>query len=169
MDLAREWTAFAGALFSLMGVSLAAAAQRNADDALSWERQWRNAVGASDPVEDESSRRRFLVVVYRYGGLLFTGIGLGLLWNAAIGATFTERGGGRDALIGGVFFTVCGAVHAFNVWTRRGRSAPHFLEGELQAEDAPSPIGERIAAGCSYAMVALFLGFGLRLLRVGLR
>jgi len=37
------------------------------------------------------------------------------------------------------------------------------------AEDAPLPRGERVASACSRGMIALFLVFGLRLLREGLR
>ncbi|MCR4295917.1 MAG: hypothetical protein NUW21_10305, partial [Elusimicrobia bacterium] len=69
MNLSWEWTAFAGALFSLMGLSLAAAARKNADDALAWERQWRVAVGAPETVRDEEPRRRGFTLGYRFGGL----------------------------------------------------------------------------------------------------
>lgn len=170
MNLAREWSAFAGVLFSLMGVSLAAAARRNAEDALSWERQWREAVGASEPVHDEKPRRQRLELVYHMGGLFFIGIGIGLAYTAATGrAPFAVRGGGREVLLGGIFFTVCGVVLAINAWLRRGRRAPRFLEGELLAQDAPLPLGERVASACSQGMIALFLAFGLRLLREGLR
>lgn len=170
MSAAREWTAFAGALFSLMGLSLAAAARRSADDALNWERQWRVAVGAPEPVRDEEPRRRRLVLAYRAGGAIFAAAGLVLLYLAATGrAPFAGRGSGRDALLGGIFFTACGVVLAVNAWLRRGRRAPRFLEGELLADAAPLPPGERVAGACSRAMIALFLAFGLRLLREGLR
>lgn len=169
MNLAREWTAFAGALFSLMGVSLAAAARKNADDALAWERQWRAAVGApEDPRDDEPRRRRF-ALGYRLGGFLFGGIGLGLLYSAAAGRPpAAAASSAREALFGGAFFTVCGAVLAVNAWLRRKR-APRFLDGVLLDADAPLPFGERVAALCSRAMIVLFFFFGLRLLREGLR
>lgn len=169
MNPAREWAAFAGALFALMGVSLAAAARRSAEDALSWERQWRVAVGAPEPAGDEEPRRRRLTLWYRLGGVFFAAAGLGLLIAAATGrAPFAGRGAGRDALFGGVFFTACGAVLAVNAWLRRKR-APRFLDGVLLDPEAPLPFGERVAASCSRAMIVLFLAFGLRLLREGLR
>ena len=167
MDLAREWTAFAGCLFVLMGTSLGAAARRNAEDALSWQRQWRDAVGAPEPKGGDP--RRGLIIAYRMGGLFFAGIGLGLLYSAAAGRAPLVPGGGRPALAGGLFFTACGLVLAFNAWLRAGRRAPRFLEGELQDFEAPPPFGERVAAFCSRAMIALFLAFGVRLLREGLR
>lgn len=165
MNLAREWTAFSGALFTLMGVSLAAAARKNAEDALSWQRQWRHAVGADEPAGGDEGKKRRLVLAYRFGGLFFAGVGLGLLWCAATGSEFAVRARGGDALIGGLFFTVCGAVMAAGAWSRRGRRAPRFLDGVLLDADAPPPAGERVAAVCGHAMIALFLAFGLRLLR----
>ncbi len=168
MGLAREWIAFAGAVFALMGISLAAAARRSAEDALSWERQWRTAVGASEPIRDEAPQRRRLILAYRFGGLLFAAAGLALVFFAVTGrAPIAIRGGGRESLFGGVFFTACGAVLAFNAWVRRGRRAPRFLDGELLADGA-LPIGERVAAACMRGMIALFLLFGLRLLREAL-
>lgn len=169
MNIAREWTAFAGVLFSLMGISLAAGARRGAEDALSWERQWRAAVGAPEPARDDEPRRRRIALAYRIGGLFFAGAGLGLLYAAGTGqAPYLARGGGKDALFGGVFFTACGAVMAVNAWLHR-RRAPRFLEGELLAEDVPLPLGERVSQACSRGMIALFLVFGVRLLREGLR
>ena len=168
MNLAREWTAFAGALFALMGVSLAAAARRNAEDALAWQREWRHAMGIPEPREDDSPRRRFLVLAYRFGGLFFLGEGLGLLWSAAAQTFWAGRGGGRGALAGGAVFTLTGLVMAFNAWRRR-RRAPRFMEGRLIGDDEPVPTGERVAAACSSAMIALMLAFGVRLLREGLR
>jgi len=169
MDMPREWTAFAGALFTLMGLSLAASARRGAEDAISWERQWRAAVGAPEPVQEDEPRRRRWALAYRFGGFFFAGIGLGLLYSAAAGiAPFAARGGGRDALFGGIFFTACAAVLAANAWLHR-RRGPRFLEGELLAEDAPLPLDERIASFCSRSMIALFFVFGVRLLREGLR
>jgi hypothetical protein len=170
VNLAREWTAFAGAVFALMGTQLAAAARRNAEDALAWDRQWREAVGAPPHAKDEGGLRRGLVLAYRFGGLFFAGIGLGLLWTALTGrAPFAARGAGSDALFGGIFFTAAGAVLGWNSWMRRGRRGPRFLDGELLAQDAPLPAGERVADFCSRALVALFLAFGVRLLREGLR
>lgn len=169
MNLAREWSAFAGAVFSLMGVSLVAGARRSAEDALTWERQWRSAVGADEPVDGEEPRRRVIERLYRFGGLFFTGVGIGLFIAAATGrgAVFA-RGGGRDALFSGAFFVVCGVAVAFNSWIRRPR-APRFLEGELLAEDAPLPPGERVAVNCRRALVLLLVAFGTRLIREGLR
>jgi hypothetical protein len=169
MNLPREWTAFAGALFSLMGVSLAAAARRSAEDALSWERQWRVAVGSSAPVGDEEPRRRRLVLAYRAGGIFFVGAGAVLLVLAAADrASFAVRGSDREALFGGLFFTACGLVMAANAWLHRKR-APRFLSGELLDAEAPLPLGERVADFCARGMIVLFLGFGIRLLREGLR
>lgn len=168
MDLSGEWTAFAGALFSLMGISLAAAARKNADDALAWERQWRAAVGAPEVLRDDEPRRRRFTLAYRFGGFLFGGIGLALLYLAATGRAPAAPSSGREALLGGVFFTTCGVVLAVNAWLRRKR-APRFLDGVLLDADAPLPFGERVAASCSRAMIVLFFVFGLRLLREGLR
>jgi len=169
VSVAREWATFSGALFLLMGVSLAAAARRSAEDALSWERQWRVAVGSSEPAGDEEPRRRLLVLAYRAGGAVFAAAGLVLLVLAATGrAPFAGRGAGRDALFGGVFFTACGLVLAVNAWLRRKR-APRFLDGELLGPETPLPLGERVAAVCTRGMIVLFLSFGARLLRVGLR
>jgi hypothetical protein len=161
---AGEWSVFAGSLFLLMGISLAAAARRSAEDALSWTRQWRAAVGDCGGERDEAPRRKALVLVYRFGGIFFASIGVGLLISAAIGAApfgARERGGG--SLLAGLFFTACGAVMSVNAWLRRAR-APRFLDGELQSFDAPAPLGERVASACARAMIALFLLFGLRLL-----
>ena len=170
MGIAREWTAFAGVLFSLMGVSLSAASRRNAEDALSWERQWRAAVGVPEPVRGEKPQRQWLELVYHMGGLFFIGIGIGLLYSAATGrAPFAVRSGARETLVGGIIFTACGVVMALNAWLRGGRRGPRFLEGELLADEAPLPLGERVAAVCGHAITALFLAFGLRLLREGLR
>lgn len=169
MNLAREWTAFAGALFALMGVSLVGGARRSAEDALSWERQWRAAVGVPDPAGDDEPRRRRIELLYRLGGLFFIGLGIGFFISTAMGrGPFMVQGGGRDALYAGAFFTVCGSMLALNAWFRR-RRAPRFLDGELLAADAPLPLGERIAANCHRAMVVLLLAFGVRLLREGLR
>ncbi len=168
MDISGEWTAFAGALFSLMGVSLAAAARKNADDALAWERQWRVAVGAPEIVRDDEPRRRRFTLGYRFGGLFFGGIGLVLLYLAATGRAPAAPSSGREALFSGVFFTACGALLAVNAWLRRKR-APRFLDGVLLDADAPPPLGERVGAACTRAMIVLFLVFGLRLLREGLR
>lgn len=168
MDLSGEWTAFAGALFSLMGISLAAAARKNADDALAWERQWRAAVGAPEEPRDDESRRRRFALGYRFGGFLFGGIGLTLLYLAATGRAPTAPSSGREALFSGLFFTACGVILAVNAWLRRKR-APRFLDGVLLDADAPLPFGERVAASCSRAMIVLFFVFGLRLLREGLR
>lgn len=169
MNLSREWSAFAGALFALMGVSLFAGARRSAEDALTWERQWRAAVGAAKPDGDDESRRRGIELGYRFGGLFFMGIGIGLFISAAMGrGPYFTRGGGRDALFAGAFFTVCAAALAFNAWVRR-RRAPRFLEGELLSEGSPLPPGERVAAFCHRSMVILMLAFGVRLLREGLR
>ncbi|PIR17551.1 MAG: hypothetical protein COV48_08530 [Elusimicrobia bacterium CG11_big_fil_rev_8_21_14_0_20_64_6] len=170
MNSAREWVAFGGAAFVLMGASLAAAARRNAEDALSWERQWRIAVGAPEPARDEGQRRNVIVLAYRFGGLFLAGVGVGLLYSVMAGqASFGERVGGRETMLGGVFFTLCGGVMGINAWLRLGRRAPRFLEGELLDESAPPPLGERVATVCSHGMIALFLVFGLRLLREGLR
>ncbi len=169
MNLAREWSAFAGALFALMGASLVGGARRSAEDALSWERQWRSAMGVPEPSGDDESRRRSIALLYRFGGLFFIGIGIGLIISTAMGrGPYMMQGGGRDALYAGAFFTVCGAVLALNAWFRR-RRAPRFLEGELFAADAPLPVGERVAATCHRVMVVLLLAFGVRLLREGLR
>ncbi|MDP3542298.1 MAG: hypothetical protein Q8T11_07520 [Elusimicrobiota bacterium] len=168
MDISGEWTAFAGALFTLMGLSLAAAARKNADDALSWERQWRAAVGAPETVRDEEPRRRGFMLGYRFGGFFIGGIGLGLLYSAATGRAPAAPSSGREALFGGVFFIACGALLAVNAWLRRKR-APRFLDGVLLDADAPPPFGERVAASCTRAMIVLFFLFGLRLLREGLR
>jgi len=164
MNLGREWTAFAGGLFLLMGTSLAAAARRSAEDALSWSRQWHAAVGETDGARDEAPRRRALVLAYRFGGVFFAGVGLGLLASAAAGfSPFAARESRAATLAAGLFFTACGAVMSINVWLRRAR-APRFLDGELLDFDAPPPLGERVASACSRAMIALFLLFGLRLL-----
>ena len=168
MNHAREWIAFAGALFSLMGLSLASAALRNAEDALAWQREWRHAMGIPETGEDESPRRRLLELAYRLAGLFFCGIGLGLLWSAATGTFLTLRSGGRDALIGGAVFTLSGVVMAFNAWRSRPR-APRFMEGRLIGDDEPVPTGERVASACTSVIIALMLAFGVRLLREGLR
>ncbi|HVG94737.1 MAG TPA: hypothetical protein VND21_09840, partial [Planctomycetota bacterium] len=110
MDLAREWTAFSGALVLLMGVSLAAAAKRSASDALSWQRQWRDAVGAPHPSRgEEEPKRRRLTAAYRLGGVFFAAAGLALLAAAPTSrGSFGGHGGLREARIGGLFFLVCG-------------------------------------------------------------
>ena len=165
----REWTAFAGSLFLLMGVALAAAARRNAEDALSWDRQWRAAVADSGGVRDEEKWRRRLVLAYRGGGAFFAAAGLALLGAAAMDiAPIAARASGRGSLLAGLFFSACGAVLSVNIWLRRGR-APRFLDGELQGFDAPPPLGDRVASACSRAMIAVFLLFGLRLLTQGPR
>lgn len=165
MELAREWAAFAGSLFALMGAALAFDARSKADDALSWERQWRAAVGAAALPGDDAPRRRKLTLAYRAGGALFLALGAALLVSAATGrGPFVAREVGREPLLGGVFFTACGAVLAVNGWLRRGRRGPRFLEGELLADDAPASLGERVSTACARATIVLFLAFGVRLL-----
>ena len=168
MNHAREWVVFTGALFSLMGLSLASAARRNAEDALAWQREWRHAMGIPETGEVENPRRRLLELAYRLAGLFFFGIGLGLLWSTATGAFPAFRSGGRDALIGGTIITLGGVVMAFNTWRSRPR-APRFMEGRLIGDGEPLPIGERVASACTNTVIALMLAFGLRLLREGLR
>jgi hypothetical protein len=169
MNLAKEWTAFAGGLFLLMGISLAAAARRNAEDALSWHRQWSAAVGAPELAGNEDARRRRLFLAYRLGGALFAAIGLGLIVSGAAGhLPFAARESRRDALFGGLFFTASGVIFSLNGWLRGGRRAPRFLDGELLDYDAPPPLGERVAAACSRGMIGLSLAFGVRLLFQGL-
>jgi hypothetical protein len=85
MDIGREWAAFAGAQFTLMGISLGAAARVKAEDALSWERQWRAAVGAGEPAREEAPRLRRLTLAYRLGGAFFAALGAVLLFSAATG------------------------------------------------------------------------------------
>ena len=105
-----------------------------------------------------------------HGGLIFTLIGLALIGCVATGrALFVARDGSREALVGGIFFTACGVLLALNSRQRAGRHAPRFLDGELLADESPPPWGERVAAVCAHGMIALFLVFGLRLLREGLR
>jgi hypothetical protein len=170
MSVAREWAGFAGLLFSLMGLGLAAGARRSAEDALSWQRQWRVAVGATEPAGDEGPRRRRLVLAYRLGGLFFLAAGLVLLFLAATGrAPSVGRSGGRQDLFGGIFFTACGLVMSVSDWLRGRPRAPRFLDGELLDDAAPPPAGERVAAACTRGMIALFFLFGLSLLRQGLR
>ena len=169
MGIAREWTAFAGILFALMGVSLSAASRRNAEDALSWERQWRAAVGVPEPVRGETPRRQWLELLYHMGGLFFIGIGIGLLYSAATGrAPFAVRSGARETLFGGAVFTLCGVAQLLKVWLRAGRRGPRFLDGVLLDDQAPPPLGERVASACGHAMTALLLVYGLRLLHEGL-
>lgn len=165
MNVAREWSVFAGGLFLLMGTSLAAAARRNAEDALSWHRQWSAATGQPEAVGDEEKRRARLIRVYRFGGLFFAGMGVGLLVSGVTGhGPFAERAVGREALFGGLFFTACGTLLGVNAWLRHGRRGPRFLDGELLDFEAPPPLGERVADVSSKLMIALFLAFGLRLL-----
>ena len=57
---------------------------------------------------------------------------------------------------------------AVNAWLRRKR-APRFLDGELLGDEAPVPLGERVADFCARGMIVLFLSFGVRLLREALR
>lgn len=168
MSHAREWIAFAGALFSLMGLSLSAAARRNAEDALAWQREWRHAMGIPEPREDDGPRRRRIELAYRLAGLFFIGVGLGLFWSAGTGTFLALGGGGRDALVGGTLIAMGGVVMAFNAWRSRPL-APRFMEGRLIGDDEPVPLGERVAAACTNAIIALMLAFGLRLLREGLR
>jgi len=119
-------------------------------------------------VRDEEPRRRSLIGWYRLGGAAFAVLGLGLLYAAWTGRASAPALAGREALFGGAFFIACGALLAVNAWMRRKR-APRFLDGELLDAAAAPPFGERVAAACSRAMIALILLFGLRLLKEGLR
>lgn len=167
MNLAREWAVFAGALFSLMGASLAADAPRRATDVLSWMRQWREASGEPAPGAGAPDRRT-LERAYRAVGALFAAAGVSTLaavLSGRVALAARVRGPGDPAA--GLFFTACGVALAFNAWKRAGRRAPRFLDGELSAQDAPPPLGERVAQACSHGLIALFLVFGVRLLRGG--
>lgn len=170
MSVASEWAGFAGLVFSLMGLGLVAGARRSAEDALSWQRQWRVAVGAAEPAGDEGPRRRRLVLAYRAGGVFFVAAGLILLFLSATGrAPSVGRAGGRQDLFAGIFFIVCGFVMSVNDWLRGRPRAPRFLDGELLDDAAPPPAGERVAAACTRGMIVLFFLFGIQLLREGLR
>lgn len=169
MSLAREWAVFAGALFSLMGVSLAADAPRRVTDMLSWVRQWQEASGQPGPQADAPDRRT-LERAYRAVGALFAVAGLVVLAAVLSGrASLAARERGPGDLAAGLFFAACAVVLAFNAWRRAGRRAPRFLEGELTGQDSPPPLGERLAQACSHGMIALFLVFGVRLLGGALR
>jgi hypothetical protein len=168
MGLAREWTAFAGAVFALMGVALAAAARRHAGDALAWDRQWRDAAGAPRDPRDDKNRLAGLERGYRIGGLAFASAGAALLLAAASGIAFDVASADRAALPGGIFFTACGLFMAYNGLQRRRSRSPRFLLGDPLAAEAKLDGGERVALFCARALIALFVAFGIRLLREGL-
>lgn len=169
MSLAREWTAFAGAVFALMGGALAGGARRKADELLAWERERRSAVGAPEPAADPARRER-LARAYRAGGLVFAAAGAVLLVCAATGRVPALERASRDALPSGAILTGCGLFLAANGLLRRGLSrAPRFLQGDpLAAEPSPAA-GERVALFCARALVLILVAFGVRLLREGLR
>lgn len=167
MNLARESMFFLGTTSVLVGIMLAAGARRHVEDILSWERQWRHATGLPEP-EDQSAERKKWLYVYRFGGSLIIGIGAGLFYGGAtgLGPASLSR---NEAIVGGISLVLFSVAGAWWSWTIEKRRGPRFLDGELLAQDAPLPAPERIAVFCNRAVGVLFLTFGLRLLREGLR
>lgn len=167
MTLEREWTAFAGAVFALMGAALASGARRNAEDAVEWERQWRGAVSAAEPAKTDEQKVLGWMKAYRAGGAAFVLLGLRFASiSAAGGSAFTARPSVLETAAAGLFFTAAGVFLAANGWhRRRAAKAPGFLAGDPLAASGPAPIGERAALLCARCLIALFVVFGLRLLR----
>ena len=169
MSLAREWTAFAGAAFALMGGVIGGGAAAKVDDLFDWERERRVLLGSPEPADDPARRAR-LESAYRAGGIAFAAFGALLLACAALGIAPPLERARRDALPAGVVLTGCAVVVAAASLIRKRRSrGPRFLAGEPLAAEAPPPRGEALARFCSRALVILLAAFGIRLLRESLR
>ena len=153
MDLPRAWTAFGGASLALMGAALAGGARRHAEDNIAWRRQWSRAVGAPD---DDLGDGRVFVRACRVGGVLGALAGLGFVAAAASGrALSSARFGSGDARVLGACFFVLGAA---------------FTALKLSRAAVPAQaLGERIAGAATWALGALWIAFGLRLLTETLR
>lgn len=167
--LAREWAGVAGASFALMGAAMAGSARRHAEDALIWQRQWRQATGAPHAAADDAREARRLALMYRAAGAAFALGGGALLGAAALAPESLAawqrppdigRGG---ALAGGLLLSAAGFALAYGKAMRVERVSPVLGAPER------APFGERLASGCSWALSFLLSGYGLRLLREALR
>jgi hypothetical protein len=167
VNLAREWTAFGGASLALMGTALCAGARRHVEDALAWQRQRRQAVGA--PGED-SDGSPGLLLVYRAGGALVILLGAGLVAGAAAGrALSSTRFGPGDARALGACFTTLGLCFTALKLSRGAARGPRFLAADSFAAGSDRALGERIAGAAAWGLCALWAAFGLRLLTETLR
>lgn len=162
MDFPREWTAFGGASLALMGAALAAGARRHAEDNLAWRREWRRAVGAPE-AGPENCRR--LVLAFRFGGALGVALGLGAVAGAAAGRPLSSyRPAPGDARLLGALFAAIGAgVAALNL-SRRSSRGPRFLAFDPLSAPSARPFDERAAGAAGWALIVLWIWFGLRLL-----
>lgn len=169
--LAREWAGVAGASFALMGTAMAGRARRHAEENVSWQRQWRQAVGRPAAAGDEARETSRLSWAYRAAGAAFALGGLALLSAAtlrpeALAAWQRPPDIGRGgALAGGALLSAAGFALA---WSKASRIERAALLPPGAAPEAPS-FGERLAHGCGWALSFLLSGYGLRLLREGLR
>jgi hypothetical protein len=162
MDFPREWTAFGGASLALMGAAIAAGARRHAEDNLAWQREWRRAVGAPDSGAGDA---RNLVLGYRAGGALGFLAGLGFLAAAAMGRSLTSSHFALgDARALGACFALLGGAFAMMRLFRRAPRGPRFLIHEPLAASDVRPLDERAATAASWALIVLWIWFGLRLI-----
>jgi hypothetical protein len=161
LDFPREWTAFGGASLALMGAAIAAGARRHAADNLAWRREWDRAAGVSGSVPPESPG---LVLGFRVGGSAGVVIGLGFVASAAAGRSLTSSHfGPGDARVLGASFSLLGAGLAAMRLQRRTARGPRFLTDEPLAAPSARRLDERIADAAGWALIALWIWFGLRL------
>jgi len=131
-----------------MGVSLASGAAGHVEDNLSWQRQWREAVGLLD--SDEGPWRERLLLAYRGGGAALSVAGLALIVAAFRGRALAGSDIGRfSAPVGAVIALMGLGLGA--LWWKRPAGGP------------------RAAFASDWALCALWMIFGVTLLRQALR
>lgn len=152
-ELSREWTAVGGVALSLMGATLALAAERFAHDHVSWSRQWRELKGR-DPRGVEAHQRN-MTLMNRVSGVLMAAAGVFLLASSLGGDAVMRLDPDREDLwLWGAGLIGAGALCAFGRgWT---------------LSDPPTR-AERAAQFCARGLAVLLFSFGLRLLKEGWR
>ncbi len=155
MDPARAWTVFGGASLVLMGAALAGGARRHAADALAWQKQRRQAVGAPEPVPPPLPPVR----AYRAGGALLALAGAALAAGAQTG--LVRARGAAESRPGAVLIGTAIAACGVGLGTLKILAA--------RTATAPRPLGERLGDAALWTLCALWTAFGTVLVREALR
>ncbi len=166
MSSEREaWFLFGGAVFFLMGLTLALDAEGRAESL----RHWMKASGQAH-LQGEAAGA--LTAQYRLMGLFLLAVGAGILAAEMmaperLAAWFKpKQPTGPARIAGGVFFALSGfalaALKAVDLW-----SPPSLrgLERELGLAPEKLPLRRRAAAASGWLLVFVLLAFSLQLLR----
>lgn len=151
MSPAREWTAFIGGSFALMGASLVVAAARRAQDAVAWENERRRLAGQEPLPCEDSSFGRLQLKINRVSGAAVLLAGAAALGCAAAGRVWGRTPTGAAGLGLGAVLILAGLFGAVARAMSRGARP-----------DVPK--SERSAEVCSWSLRALWIAYGLRLL-----